>query len=308
VAVVPTPVQPIVEAVKTAGGTPVDSADACDAIVWTNPLDPGGLGKTLEDSPATWIQLPFAGIESFWSAGVIDDGHTWTCAKGIYGPSTAEHALALILAAARRLHFHARDRTWAAEGSADMEGSPWQRLKDKTVLIVGTGGIGSALTAMLEPLGPRVVGVNRSGRPLSGAELTDSVDSLPALLPEADFVVVAAALTDATRKLFDAEMLACMKPEAWLVNVARGGLVDTSALVEVLRAESIGGAALDVTDPEPLPGDHPLWRLDNALITPHVANTWAMAMPELAAMVERNVAAFARGGALEGLVDTSAGY
>jgi D-3-phosphoglycerate dehydrogenase len=103
-------------------------------------------------------------------------------------------------------------------------------------------------------------------------------------------------------------MLARMRSDAWIVNVARGPLIDTPALVEALQAGSIGGAALDVTDPEPLPDGHPLWSLEDALITPHVANTWAMAVPELAAMVARNVAAWCRGDELEGIVDPDLGY
>ncbi len=99
-----------------------------------------------------------------------------------------------------------------------------------------------------------------------------------------------------------------MRGHAWLVNVARGGLVDTDALVRALQDEAIGGAALDVTEPEPLPPGHPLWDLPNALITPHVANTWSMAVPELAAMVGRNVARFAAGEPLEGVVDPALGY
>jgi phosphoglycerate dehydrogenase-like enzyme len=99
-----------------------------------------------------------------------------------------------------------------------------------------------------------------------------------------------------------------MSEDAWIVNVARGGLIDTDALVNVLSDKRIGGAALDVTDPEPLPDDHPLWNLDNAIITPHVANTWAMALPELRELIRRNVRHFSRGEPLEGVVDVSLGY
>jgi phosphoglycerate dehydrogenase-like enzyme len=176
------------------------------------------------------------------------------------------------------------------------------------VLVVGTGGIGRALAAMLAPLGTRLLAVNRSGAPLDGAERTETTEELPALLPEADFVVLAASLTAATRQLFDRDMLARMRPDAWVVNVARGGLVDTDALVAALREGSIGGAALDVTEPEPLPDGHPLWELDNAIITPHTANTMDMGIVEYRSLVARNVAHFARGEPLEGLVDPALGY
>jgi phosphoglycerate dehydrogenase-like enzyme len=278
----------------------VSAAENAHGIVWTDPTDPGTLAAILETSPATWVQLPFAGIEPFVAAGVIDASHTWTCAKGIYGESTAEHALALMLASARRLHVHIRRRRWEHAGE--------RRLKEATVVVVGTGGIGAALTRMLEPLGARIIGVNRSGRKLEGAETTSKVENLPDLVPEADFVVLALALTDETRSLIDNRILKLMSEDAWIVNVARGGLIDTDALVNVLSDKRIGGAALDVTDPEPLPDDHPLWKLDNAIITPHVANTWAMALPELRELIRRNVRHFSRGEPLEGVVDVSLGY
>ena len=302
VAVVP-PNADIARAVAEARARLVDPSDA-EAIVWTDPTDPDGLRKVLASSPARWVQLPFAGIEEFMAAGVIDREHTWTCAKGIYGVATAEHALTLVLMAARRLHRHIRARGWRKSG----EFAGARRLQSGTVLIVGTGGIGRALAQMLEPLGPRILAVNRSGAPMPGAERTHPVTAIEGVVPEADWIVLAAALTPETERLFGATLIALMKPTAWLVNVGRGRLVDTDALVEALRAEQLGGAALDVTDPEPLPEDHPLWSLDNAVITSHTANTWTMAVPELAKLVTRNVQNFASGQPLEGLVDVSLGY
>jgi phosphoglycerate dehydrogenase-like enzyme len=303
VAILPNSTDELERAVTEAGGTLADIAGA-NALVWTNPRDPQGMKTSLEGSDVTWVQLPFAGIESFIASGAIDPRLTWTCAKGIYGPACAEHALALMLAAARRLAVHARARSWGREGM----NSPEYRLEGRTAVVVGTGGIGSALVPMVAPLGMNVIGVNRSGRPLEGAERTVAVDELGEVLSEGDFVLIAAALTEATRNLFDKEMLGAMKESAWLVNVARGGLVDTDALVAALEAGSIGGAALDVTEPEPLPDGHPLWNLDNCLITPHVANTWAMGLAALPGLVRHNVEAFAKGRPLEGLVDPELGY
>jgi len=303
VAILPSTTDDIEGAVVEGGGSVADIASA-DALVWTDPLNPHDLAKVLESSDVDWVQLPFAGIESFFEAGVIDPNLTWTCAKGIYGPACAEHAVALMLAAARRLHIHARARSWSQLGLA----SPEYRLEDKTVVVVGTGGIGAALVPMVVPLGLRVIGVNRSGRALEGTERTVDVGRLESVLPEADFVVLAAAHTEATHHLIDKAKLSAMKPHAWIVNVARGGLIDTDALVAALEAEDIGGAALDVTDPEPLPDGHPLWDLDNCLITPHVANTWAMGLAELPHLVRRNVSARATGDRLVGLVDPELGY
>jgi phosphoglycerate dehydrogenase-like enzyme len=285
------------------GGRLVPPAEA-DALVWTDPSDPEALRSVLRSSPVRWVQLPFAGIESFLDAGVVDDRRTWTCTKGAYGHAAAEHTLALLLAAARRIHSHARSRSWTPRRAR----SPERRLNDTTVLVVGTGGIGGALARMLAPLGPRLLAVNHSGRPLQEAERTEPVERLPDVVGEADFVVLAAPLTPATRGLFDRAMFRRMRTDGWLVNVARGPLVNTDDLVAALRSGEIGGAALDVTDPEPLPAGHPLWSIDDVLITPHVANTWAMALPELAGVVRRNVARFAAGEALEGVVDPGAGY
>jgi phosphoglycerate dehydrogenase-like enzyme len=303
VAILPSATAELESAVAEGGGAMVDIKEA-NALVWTNPRTPLELEDALKSSDVEWVQLPFAGIESFFDAGVIDSELTWTCAKGIYGPACAEHALALMLAAARRIHVHARATTWSRLGLD----SPEYRLEHKVVVVVGTGGIGGALVPMVAPLGMRITGVNRSGRPLEGTERTVVVDELESVLPEADFVVVAAAHTQATHHLFDKQKLAAMKPGAWIVNVARGGLIDTDALIVALEAGDIGGAALDVTEPEPLPDGHPLWKLENCLITPHVANTWAMGLAELPHLVRRNVAAWAAEGPLEGLVDPKLGY
>lgn len=272
--------------------------------MWTDPRDSEGLREALGRSPARWVQLPFAGIESFVSAGVIDPGRTWTCAKGIYGRATAEHALAMVLLAARELHRHACTRSWLP--SKELPAT--RRLAGGTVLIVGTGGIGTALAEMLRPLGPRILAVNRSGAPMAGAERTVPVGDLDRCLPDADWVVIAAPLTPETTGLFGTDAFDAMKSSSWIVNVARGGLVDTEALVEALREGRIAGAALDVTDPEPLPDDHPLWGMDNVVITSHAANTFAMAIPELKELVARNVRRFAVGDPLEGLVDVRLGY
>jgi phosphoglycerate dehydrogenase-like enzyme len=248
--------------------------------------------------------LPFAGIERFVAAGVVDRNRIWTCAKGIYGPAVAEHVVALMLAAARQIHRHARAHAWLPDSHEVRH----RRLSGTTALVVGTGGIGRALAGFLEPLGVRLVAVNRSGTPMPGAAETHPVGALPDLLPYADWVVLAAALTPETVLMFDGPLFARMRQGAWLINVARGGLVDSEALRRALRRGALGGAALDVTDPEPLPEGHPLWTLPNVIVTSHTANTFRMAAPELAGLVKRNVARFAAGEPLEGLVDPVLGY
>lgn len=292
------------DAVRHGGGE-IAAADEAVGIVWVDPSDPDGLERAMRSSPARWVQLPFAGIEPFVSAGVIDEGHSWTCAKGIYGESCAEHALAFMLVAWHRMHEHIGATRWQPEDSSSTE----RRFHGQaTVAIVGTGGIGGSLATMLEPFDAHVIGVNRSGRSMAGAQRTVVVGELSEVIPDVDFVVLAAATTPETERLFDEAMLARMKPGAWLINVARGALVDTDALVDALRRGEIGGAALDVTAPEPLPEGHPLWELDNCIITPHIANTWVMGLPALCSLIERNVAHFAAGEPLEATVDPKLGY
>jgi D-2-hydroxyacid dehydrogenase (NADP+) len=292
------------DAVRRGGGEIAD-AEKADGIVWVDPSDPDGLKQGLERSPARWVQLPFAGIEPFVSAGVIDEGHAWTCAKGIYGESCAEHALAFMLVAWHRMHDHIGATRWHPEDSSSTERRFHGQAK---VAIVGTGGIGGSLASMLEPFDAHVIGVNRSGRSLAGAQRTVVVAELSEVISEVDFVVLAAATTSETEGLLDEAMFARMNPSAWLINVARGALVDTDALVDALQRGVIGGAALDVTTPEPLPEGHPLWELDDCIITPHIANTWVMGLPALCSLIERNVAHFVAGEPLEATVDPKLGY
>jgi D-2-hydroxyacid dehydrogenase (NADP+) len=292
------------DAVRRGGGEIAD-AEKADGIVWVDPSDPDGLKQALERSPARWVQLPFAGIEPFVSAGVIDEGHAWTCAKGIYGESCAEHALAFMLVAWHRMHDHIGATRWHPEDSSSTERRFHGQAK---VAIVGTGGIGGSLASMLEPFDAHVIGVNRSGRSLAGAQRTVVVAELSEVISEVDFVVLAAATTSETEGLLDEAMFARMNPSAWLINVARGALVDTDALVDALQRRVIAGAALDVTTPEPLPEGHPLWELDDCIITPHIANTWVMGLPALCSLIERNVAHFVAGEPLEATVDPKLGY
>jgi phosphoglycerate dehydrogenase-like enzyme len=168
---------------------------------------------------------------------------------------------------------------------------------------VGTGAIGGALIELLAPFRVDVLAVTRRGH-----DGTIPVDRLSDVLPAAHHVVIAAPATPATRHLIGEAELAAMREDAWLVNVSRGSLVDTEALVAALAAGSIGGAALDVTDPEPLPDAHPLWREPRALITPHVANPPASLRHYLARQVQENVARFANGEELLSPIDPEAGY
>lgn len=303
VAVAPDLLPGMAEALEAAGATLVDPADA-DAIVWTSPGQPDRLAELLEPRHR-WVALVIAGVERWLASGVVDDARTWTCARGVYADGVAEHALALVLAAARRLPAYARADTWKQLET--------ERLRGETVTVLGAGAIGRRLAALLAPLGVRVVAVTRHGDPLPGFERTHPGSALVEALRDARYLVVTAALTRETRGIVDGAALDALGPRGVLVNVARGELVDTEALVERLRDGRLGAALLDVTDPEPLPDGHPLWSLQNALITPHVANPnagnpWDSHLPELLDHLAGNVRAFADGRPLAGVIDLEAGY
>jgi phosphoglycerate dehydrogenase-like enzyme len=293
----PEPVGWMLEAVRAAGGRSA-ALDAADAVVWMQ-HDPQSFPSPLPDR-VRWVQLASAGVEPWVAAGVIDRARIFTSAAGAYARSVAEHALALLLAGARRLPDAARARRWGAP--------PGLGLAGRAVAVVGAGGIGRELIAMLAPLRVDVLAVTRHGRPVPGAELTLPAERTAEVWPAADFVVLAAPATTGTAHLVGAEQLAAMREHAWLVNIARGSLVDTAALTGALAGELLGGAALDVTDPEPLPDDHPLWREPRALITPHVANPPAALRPALVERVRENVTRFTAGRELLGRIDPDAGY
>ena len=283
------------EAIEAGGGVPAALEDA-DAVVWLG-SDPEALPPL--PGQVGWVQLSSAGVEQ-WMDRVGAEEARFTSAAGAYAQPVAEHALALLLAGVRALPAAARARSWDAPAGGTLEGA--------TVAIVGAGGIGRALIALLAPLRVEVLAVTRRGRPVPGAARTLPADGVGEVWDAADHIVVAAPATAGTRHLVGAEALRAMLPHARLVNVARGSLVDTDALVAALRAGEIAGAALDVTDPEPLPDGHPLWTEPRALITPHVANPDAVSARHLAERVRENVRRFAAGEELLAPVDAGPGY
>jgi len=282
------------------GGGRLGPLEEAAGVVWLG-HDPGAL-PALGDG-VRWVQLSSAGVEQWLRAGAITGERTFTSATGAYGLPVAEHALALMLAADKGLAAFARARSWDGDGRTEA-----RALEGATVAIVGAGGIGRALIGLLAPFGAEVLAVTRRGRDVPGAAHTYAATELDAVWPQAHHVVLAAPATDGTRRLVGARELAAMRADAWLVNVARGSLVDTDALVAALREGAIAGAALDVTDPEPLPDGHPLWELPTALITPHVATPPEAERRHFAARVRENVRRLAAGEPLEGVIDPEGGY
>lgn len=214
----------------------------------------------------------------------VPDGVLLCNGRGIHDASTAELAVTLMLAALRGIpgYVRAQDEHVWAHGTRPS-------LADSTVLVVGHGAIGEALERRLAGFEVEVVRVARTAR-----EGVHGYDDLPRLVPDADVVVLVVPLTDLTRRMVDAEFLGRMRAGAVLVNVARGAVVDTDALVDELRRGRLL-AALDVTDPEPLPRDHPLWDCPNLLVTPHVGGASTAMEPRAYRLVRDQLARFAAG-------------
>ena len=305
VAVLPKPVDVFVDAVRDGGGEVAELSADTRGIVWLSSEHPRQLVDTLDAHPGIeWVQLPWAGIDAYADAVrhyADRPKPLWTSAKGAYSQPVAEHALTLALALLRVIP----KRVVATSWSTAPEG---RSLYGLNVVVVGAGGIAIELLRLLEPFDTVTTVVRRSTDPVEGATRTVTTDRLGEVLPDADVVVVAAALTSGTTGLIGAEQLAAMKDSAVLINIARGGLIDTDALVDALAAGRIAGAGLDVTDPEPLPDGHPLWTESRALITPHSADTPEMTAPLLAERIRENVAAFLGDGRFVGVVDPAAGY
>jgi phosphoglycerate dehydrogenase-like enzyme len=257
------------------------------------------LERTIDEHPdLQWVQLPFAGVEQF--VHLVDDDRAWTCGKGVYAQPVAELALGLALAGMRGIGGYARATSWSKPTGTN--------LYDANVTILGGGGITEALIGLLTPFDCRITVVRNRVRSMEGVDEVVEADRYIDALVGADLVVLALALTDETEGMLSRNEFEMMEPHAWVVNVARGKHIVTDDLVWALQQGEIGGAALDVTDPEPLPDGHPLWSLDNCIITPHVGNTPAMAVPLLSERITANVKRFGAGEELIGPVYTELGY
>lgn len=293
-------------ALQDAGAAVVENLDEADAMI-AHGVSPEKFPELPER--VRWVQLCQAGIEAYLDAGIVTAGASgtrrWTNAAGMYGRQVAESAMGLLLSVT---HLHkriAQAASWSIWEEID-EQTRW--LAGSTVAVVGAGGIGHHLSAMLAPFGAEVLAVNRSGRPVEGARETVTVDRLEDVLAVADHVIIALPLTDDTRGLFDTKLLASCRPGVTIVNVARGPVIVTDDLVAALESGQVGGAGLDVTDPEPLPDGHPLWAMDNVTITTHSANTRASMDRQIAEPVTENYRAFVAGERMPTEFEPSRGY
>ncbi len=290
-------------AVRSEADAIAEAADA-DAII--------GLCAGRVVSAATkviWVQIFSAGAEHCVVVDQIRSEQViLTNMQKMSSPVIAEHAIAMMLALARGLPQFSKTMPqgkWL-RGSGMTDGM--QTIAGKTMLVVGLGGIGTEVARRAAALDMRVIGTRRSSR--DGPDFVDYVglsDELYELAGQADFIVNALPLTPATTGLFDQHFFAAAKSGTHFINVGRGRTVVTDDLVAALRDGKIAGAGLDVTDPEPLPADHPLWQFDNVIITPHVASRGANRVRHKLLTIE-NLRRFVAGDALLNVVDPNLGY
>lgn len=254
-----------------------------------------------------WLQLSWAGAEPYVMPGILPEHVLLTNVTGAFGLAISEHMLASALMLTKKLHLYRdnmRQAVWLDRGNVDaIEGS--------VVLTVGLGDIGGNFARRMKALGAHTIGIRRTEAPkpayMDEVYLSDRLDDV---LPRADIVALALPGTALTRGLFDEARLSRMKKTAILINVGRGNAVDCMALAKLLNEGQLGGCSLDVTDPEPLPPEHPLWRCENALITPHISGFYHVrrTYETIVDIFEENLRRYLAGKPLIHVVDPMTGY
>ncbi|MCY7418327.1 MAG: D-2-hydroxyacid dehydrogenase [Chloroflexi bacterium] len=279
-------------------------------VMLRGPLPAATFERILVRAPRlAWVHSATAGVERLLVPAAAGRGLVITNARGVFSDPIAEYVLMMILAIIRRLPQLLelqRERTW--------QPLPATEMRDTTVGIVGLGSIGRAVASLSLGFGARVVAIRRSGADAppdattAGIERILRPDQLPELLAESDMVVLALPLTRDTTDLFDARMLARMRPGSWLINVARGGLVNERALIGALRDGPMAGAVLDAFREEPLPPDSPLYGLPNLIVTPHTSWTSGRVLDRTIELFRDNLLRYIAGEPLLNIVDTTKGY
>jgi len=252
-----------------------------------------------------WVQVGSAGVDNYLFPEMVKSDISLTNTARIYAPQIADHVFGMLLVHTRNLRRAMGQAAWSPPAKDEL----FQELRGKTIVIVGFGGIGTEVGRRAHGFGLRVRAIDP--KEMEKPDFAFSLDKparLMELLREADVVVVACPLTPETRGLFGAEQFRAMKPTAFFINVARGGVVQQDALIAALQSKQIAGAGLDVTDPEPLPESSPLWKMANVIITPHVANLSEQRQERLWLLWRENVRRFANGEPLLCVVDKAKGY
>lgn len=257
-----------------------------------------------------WIQSPNIGQENRIFPALVSHPAVLTNIRGIFSDDIADHVMGFVLIFARGFHRYQRAqqrRRWAKE--TDEYPTDVIHLPDATMGIFGLGGIGYAVATRAHAFGMRVLAVDPRpiDRPPEVSELFPP-ERLTEMLAASDFVAICAPETPETRGLFDAAVIGAMRPDGYLINIGRGAIVRLDALVDALRAGRVAGSGLDVFDPEPLPADHPLWEMENVLITPHVSGAGPHHLERLHGILLENLRRFVDGAPLINVVDKERWY
>lgn len=281
--------------------------DASDAEVYVNGfyLKTSTLEKVLTASPRLrWQQSPSAGVNHILIPTFLQKDIILTNAAGVHAIPISEFVLAFMLYHAknlRKLQTLQDEHTW-------VRGICLEELAEATLLILGTGNIGQAIASRAKAFGVQVWGSRRHPEPLPNFDKVVGADEWRSLLPAADYVVIATPLTPETKGLIDAAALRSMRQSAYLINIARGAIVDEVALLTALREGWIAGAGLDTVATEPLPPESPLWSLPNAFITPHCSAMSPRLKKRIAQLFIDNLKRYQTGQPLRNVVDKQAGY
>ena len=279
-------------------------ADA-DAFIGTVRPEHVRAGKNLK-----WVQVMSAGVENVLhkSGGndLRDSNIVLTNNQIVQGPEIADHALAMLLYFTRKLNVFAANRlteTWQARPFGGIE------LRGRTAVVIGVGGIGQQIALRSFGFGMNVIGVDPEDIPFSPfVQKVVKPDQLNEVLPEADVVFVSAPHTPESHKMMGPQQFELMRKGSYFIAVSRGGLYDLNALVKALDSKQLAGAGVDVTDPEPLPKGHPLWKFDNAIITPHIAGRSDKDNARMVGTIKENIRRFVDGKPLINVVDKKKGY
>lgn len=273
------------------------------------------IGGPIEDDVFTvaeqlvWQHVPWAGVERIVTPSFASRNVILTNSRGVSAPNMAEHVIAMMLAFARALPTFIREqenRSWRRWESR----SEFFELTGQSVVLLGTGAIGKATAERLRPFGCTIIGARRSanGDAIDGYHRVVTFAELPNILPKADHVVNTLPKTPSTEKIFSAKLIAAMKPGSFFYNVGRGATVDQEALIDALKRGHLAGAGLDVTDPEPLPEDSPLWDAPNTIITSHTSGGSPMVGERVNGIILENLRRYQAGEELLNVVDPELGY
>lgn len=299
--------QPTVDDLSAAGHERVENLADAEVYVNTTP-SPRRIPKMPDN--IGWVQHCFTGVNQLIDAGLITpEGLPWCNSAGAFAKPVAECALGLLLSQAHQHKAFAQAGTWSVAKELD-EAQEWiyDQQGPKKVAILGAGGIGKQLIALLKPFGVHITAVNRSGRPVEGADEVVAMADAAHVWGEADVIFCILPATQETEGLIDAGKFRAMKSSALFINVGRGSTVVTDDLVDALREGEIAGAGLEVVDPEPLPDDHPLLSLPNCTMTPHIGATKHVAQYHMGDIFNANAAAWGKGEPMPTQVDPEAGY